>query len=98
MADLRSLDVHFDLGGLRFVWNAQKAVDNYAKHGIRFERACEVFLDPLCRIVDASVQDEAREALVGESNDGRVFCSACSARRRRDSHRFRETSFARRRS
>ena len=69
----RSFDVHFELGGVRFVWNAQKAADNLDKHHVRFEVACEVFLDPLSRLVDAGVEDEARDALLGESRDGRLF-------------------------
>jgi len=31
---------------LTFDWNKAKAKDNYAKHGIRFELAKQVFKDP----------------------------------------------------
>jgi uncharacterized DUF497 family protein len=40
---------------------------------VRFEQACEVFLDPLVRIVDASVVDEAREGVVGETETGNLL-------------------------
>ena len=40
---------------------------------MRFEQACEVFLDPLVRIVDASVVDEAREGVVGETETGNLL-------------------------
>ncbi len=63
------MDVLFQLGGLDFVWNVHKAATNLAKHSVRFERASEVFLDPLARLIDAGVDDEARDALLGESED-----------------------------
>jgi uncharacterized protein len=31
---------------LKFEWNRSKAKDNYAKHGVSFEFAKEVFKDP----------------------------------------------------
>ena len=31
---------------MRFEWNANKASRNFAKHGVRFEEATEVFNDP----------------------------------------------------
>jgi hypothetical protein len=39
--------------GLEFIWDVRKAASNLYKHGIRFEQACEVFLDPLAQIVAA---------------------------------------------
>jgi len=32
---------------IRFTWDARKAEANWRKHGIRFEDAAKVFLDPL---------------------------------------------------
>jgi len=29
-----------------FIWNAYKELDNIAKHGVDFERACQAFWDP----------------------------------------------------
>ena len=67
------VDVLYQYCGLDFIWDAQKAVANLAKHGVRFEQACEVFTDPLVRFVDASPKDEAREGLVGQSEQGRLL-------------------------
>ena len=60
------MDVLYPFGELEFVWDIHKAALNVSKHGVRFEQACEVFLDPLVRVVDASVADEAREGLLAE--------------------------------
>jgi uncharacterized DUF497 family protein len=38
-----------------------------------FEQACEVFFDPLVRLVDAGVEDEARDALLGEMKQGSLL-------------------------
>jgi uncharacterized protein len=46
-----------------------KAHSNLAKHGIRFEQACEVFFDPFVRLLDATPEDEAREAALGLTED-----------------------------
>jgi uncharacterized DUF497 family protein len=63
------MDVHFTYAGQRFRWDAQKATSNLAKHGVRFEQACEVFFDPFVRFVDASAEDEARDAALGLAED-----------------------------
>ena len=60
------MDTHFQLQGLSFIWNAKKAKANIVNHdGISFEQAAEAFFDPFMRLVDASRQDEARDALIG---------------------------------
>ena len=48
-----------------FEWDAQKAASNQAKHGISFEQASEVFLDPFVCFVDASTPEESRLAAIG---------------------------------
>jgi uncharacterized DUF497 family protein len=55
--------------GQRFVWNREKAAANLKKHGISFEMACEVFLDPFVRIVEASTDHEERDAAIGLAED-----------------------------
>ena len=65
------MDYEFELQCLRFVADSDKARANVARHGIDFEQAAQVFLDPFFRIVDASVEDEAREAAVGYDFVGR---------------------------
>jgi hypothetical protein len=62
------MDIHFDLGGESFVWNADKAAKNLRKHGVRFEEAVAVvavFGDPLFVLVQAARNEEAREAAIG---------------------------------
>ncbi len=63
------MDVHFVLGGQRFRWDRKKAASNFAKHGVRFEQACEVFFDPFVRFFEASGEDEARNAAFGLTED-----------------------------
>jgi uncharacterized DUF497 family protein len=67
------MDVLFRLNGVDFTWDAAKASANVVKHGIRFERACEVFFDPLLVAIDASVKDEARDAVIGEAENGSLL-------------------------
>ena len=39
------MDINFELGDLKFVWDSEKAKINKVKHGISFETAARVFLD-----------------------------------------------------
>ena len=39
------MDVNFELGELKFVWDAEKAEINRKKHKVKFENAALVFLD-----------------------------------------------------
>lgn len=61
------MDIVYRLGGLEFEWDDTKATANAAEHGIAFEEAAEVFLDPFYQIGDASVDGEDRELLIGYS-------------------------------
>ncbi len=45
------MDDHFELNGISFVWNRTKAA--------------EAFFDPFLRVIDAGVEDEPRDAIVG---------------------------------
>jgi len=63
------MDVSYNLDGLDFEWDAEKAASNLRKHGVSFEDACEVFLDPFVRIVEAGTDEEARDAAVGMTAD-----------------------------
>lgn len=54
------------LNGITFVWDDEKAQKNPAKHdGVTFQQAAEVFFDPFLVVVDASRNDEARDAVIG---------------------------------
>lgn len=60
------MDVYFVLNGITFVWNEEKARKNPGKHdGVSFQQAAEAFFDPFLTVVDASRNDEARDALIG---------------------------------
>jgi uncharacterized protein len=63
------MDTLFVYAGQRFCWNTEKALANLKKHGVRFEQACEVFADRFFRLVDATPDDEAREAVLGMTED-----------------------------
>ena len=39
------MDVNFELGDFKFVWDSKKAEKNWQKHKVRFEIAVRVFLD-----------------------------------------------------
>ena len=63
------MDVIFLLLGQRFVWDAEKASTNLAKHGVSFENACHVFFDPFLQVQDASTTGEQRDAVIGMTED-----------------------------
>lgn len=63
------MEVIFLLNEQYFVWDADKARKNLAKHGVSFEQACTVFFDPFAVLVDATSGDEQREAIIGITDD-----------------------------
>ena len=75
-----------------FEWDDAKAEANLAKHGIPFDEAAAVFVDPLCIVIDATraSDGEERQKVIG-TIAGRVFtvvfvtrgdvCRIISARR-----------------
>lgn len=57
------MDIEFELQGIRFVANREKARRNPAKHqGVTFEQAAQAFFDPFLKVVDADRNEEARDA------------------------------------
>ncbi|KPQ38609.1 MAG: hypothetical protein HLUCCO16_11900 [Phormidium sp. OSCR] len=63
---MQGMDVHFLLNGVTFVWNDEKARVNPLNHdGVTFQQAAEAFFDPFLSVVDASRNDEARDAVIG---------------------------------
>jgi uncharacterized DUF497 family protein len=44
-----------------FVWDPQKALQNLRKHGVGFEEAATVFLDPLLRVMPDVEHSEVEE-------------------------------------
>lgn len=59
------MDVIFLCHEQYFVWDADKARKNLAKHGVSFEQASTAFFDPFAVLVDATSGDEQREAIIG---------------------------------
>ncbi len=59
------MDERYQLNGINFIWDQDKARKNFSKHRIRFENAAEAFFDPFIRVVDASDEGESRDAVIG---------------------------------
>jgi uncharacterized DUF497 family protein len=68
------MDIEFELQGVRFVANREKARRNPAKHqGVTFEQAAQAFFDPFLRVVDADRNEEARDAVIGMDASSRLL-------------------------
>lgn len=58
--------MYFVLNSITFSWDEEKARINPINHdGVTFQQAAEAFFDPFLILVDASRNDEAREAVIG---------------------------------
>jgi hypothetical protein len=64
-----------------FEWDEAKAVENYAKHGVSFEVAIEVFKDPFAieQLDDREDYGEDRYSIVGMV-EGRILYVAYTLR------------------
>jgi uncharacterized DUF497 family protein len=71
---------------MTFEWDPWKAAANAVKHGVAFEDAAEVFLDPraLDGADEAHSSTEPRWLRLGRAPDGRVLMVAYTRRRRGD--------------
>ncbi len=68
------MDIEFELQGIRFVANRDKARRNPAKHqGVTFEQAALAFFDPFLKVVDADRSEEARDAVIGMDASSRLL-------------------------
>jgi uncharacterized DUF497 family protein len=65
----------YRFGELEFSWDERKALQNARRHGVHFEEAATVFVDPLARVYDDPdhSETEARFILVGYSLAGRLL-------------------------
>ena len=61
------MDTLYQLQNIEFEWNNNKAESNLEKHGVTFEEATEVFLDPFCKEGDASSETGERDFIIGYS-------------------------------
>src|SRR3546814_1216717 len=68
-----NMDVHFEYHGNTFGWDKGKARSNLHKHGVAFEEAAAAFFDPLFVLVDASRNEESRDALIGFDAGSRLL-------------------------
>ncbi len=59
------MDESYELNGITFTWDPKKAQINANNHEVTFMQAAEVFFDPFLRIVDASPEEEIRDAVIG---------------------------------
>jgi uncharacterized protein len=60
------MNVYFVLNSITFIWDDEKARINPLNHdGITFQQAAEAFFDPFIVVVDASRNEEARDAVIG---------------------------------
>jgi uncharacterized DUF497 family protein len=65
--------MRYQLQGIEFEWDDDKAQSNIEKHGVTFEEACEAFFDPFYQEGDASTGDEARDFILGYSRSQRLL-------------------------
>ena len=68
-----SVRIQYELLGVAFEWDSDKADVNVRKHGVSFHAACEAFFDPFVRIVDTSKPTEYREAAIGYTEGERLL-------------------------
>lgn len=61
------MDIRYRIEGVEFEWDKTKAQSNFEKHGVTFEEAAEVFLDPFYVAGEASTNREEREFALGYS-------------------------------
>ena len=63
---------------LQFEWDPNKTAANLAKHGVSFDEAVTVFVDPLARIFDDEMHSgqERREIIIGHS-EGQHLLIVC---------------------
>lgn len=59
------MDIEYTHNGICFIWDEDKAKKNKTKHGISFEQAANSFFDPFLKVVDASRNNETRDAVIG---------------------------------
>jgi uncharacterized protein len=58
------MNVVYRLQGNEFEWDTNKSLSNIDKHGVTFEEAAEIFLDPFYQSGDATVNEEIRDFII----------------------------------
>ena len=69
----------FDYENAEFIWDDEKAKNNFTKHGVRFETAAKVFFDPnkLIRLDEEHIEEE-RYDIIGKA--GKILFVVCMIR------------------
>lgn len=67
------MNISYQLQGIKFEWDENKARVNLQKHGVTFFEAAEVFFDPFYQFGDASKNGEEREFILGYSLSQRIL-------------------------
>ena len=57
-------DISYTYHGYIFTWDSEKAEKYSRKHGITFEEACQVIINPIQLIEDASHEEEQRWSVI----------------------------------
>lgn len=78
------MNLTYRLQDIEFEWDSNKAQTNVEKHGVTFEEAAEVFLDPFCQIGDTSAKNEQRDFVLGYSLSQRILLVVFVERRNRN--------------
>jgi uncharacterized DUF497 family protein len=71
------------LQDLEFEWDEHKAHSNAEGHGVTFEQAATVFLDPFFQEGDATRRGEARNFILGYSHDQNLLLTVYVERSKR---------------
>jgi len=75
------MDVTYQLQGVLFEWDENKAQSNIKKHGVTFEEATEVFFDPFHQTGDASMDSaETRDFIIGYTFSQRLLLAVYTER------------------
>jgi uncharacterized DUF497 family protein len=72
---LRRCGIELEFTGLHFDWDDNKARLNLKNHGVGFDEAVTIFVDPLARIFDDESHSalEVREIVIGHSAYDRLL-------------------------
>ncbi len=75
------MDISYQLQGVLFEWDENKAQSNIKKHGVTFEEAAEVFFDPFYQTGDASANSaETRDFIIGYTFSQRLLLAVYTDR------------------
>ncbi|MBL8089277.1 MAG: BrnT family toxin [Anaerolineales bacterium] len=75
------MNITYQLQGMVFEWDENKAQSNLQKHSVTFEEAAEVFFDPFYQTGDASVDEgEERDFIIGYTFSQRLLLAVYTER------------------